>query len=707
MTFSPMLIVVCAAVAIISFMLGWNSKGSGARRREQDLKREVLEAKRSIPQLESSVRNRELQIARLEGEVKELTERSGELHRNLEIKETELRSANRVARNLTSELEVVKGSRTSSGNVIVDGFEDEEPELRGDSKLAMRLKKSEALYEKLKQGLLQRDEQIEKLQSQLSTGAGLQGPGSAELEARVAELDAHTGELREKIEIYERTIEKLRAEITEVRQEKDMLADMAKRRSETNQALKEASAEAEAQLPKLKQDIEAREKTITDREASIKRLLGELDQIKAENAGQEQQIAELSRQVSAHQEVVAERDMNIQRLESSVNQREERISLLDAQLNTTRGELQQTLATVQSREKTIVEQQAKVDAAIAAVEEQRQIVAAKVQEHAQTLAAAVQQHDLAAAALKSTIEDRDLKIRALGGDIDALQADLLKSKAALKSLQSQATEAQAAAEQRQVRLTAELAEAQSQADTMRREIQDLNANLEQREKWLAKLKESLAERESQNRSLETMSQNLQSQHEDLIARLEEQQQARKDAEAAVRERDRQISASTAKSKLAVAELAEQNQSINVYKSVVADREQKLARLSDEVTNLSMRLDVEKQTAAEATANCELIAARLRELESAVTLHRDDDKPANGTSHPAESDDESAARPMRIVRTRRRRRRPVHATASDRSPRADDIRRPLRQVRIRPPRVQPQAARRYQAPLASRGLLKRP
>ena len=150
MTFSPVLIVVCAAIALVSFSIGWMGKGSGVRRRESELKRDILEAKRSIPQLESSVRNRELQITRLEEEVRELNERTGELHRNLETRGTELRSATREARNLTSELEVVKGNRTSTGNVIMDGFDDEEPDAPVDSKLAAQLKKTEALYEKLK-----------------------------------------------------------------------------------------------------------------------------------------------------------------------------------------------------------------------------------------------------------------------------------------------------------------------------------------------------------------------------------------------------------------------------------------------------------------------------------------------------------------------------------------------------------------------------
>ena len=96
---SPMLIVMCAAIAFICFFAGWFGNGSGSRHRENELKRDIIEAKRSIPQLESSVRNRETRIAQLQGEVRELSERTGDLHRNLEATGMDLRRATREARN--------------------------------------------------------------------------------------------------------------------------------------------------------------------------------------------------------------------------------------------------------------------------------------------------------------------------------------------------------------------------------------------------------------------------------------------------------------------------------------------------------------------------------------------------------------------------------------------------------------------------------
>ena len=99
MTFSPAMIAIGLGICILSFLLGWIGKGVGARRREGDLKRDVLEAKASVPQLESTVRNRDQQIARLQEELKDLTDQTTELYRTQEQKDRELRTAERAVKN--------------------------------------------------------------------------------------------------------------------------------------------------------------------------------------------------------------------------------------------------------------------------------------------------------------------------------------------------------------------------------------------------------------------------------------------------------------------------------------------------------------------------------------------------------------------------------------------------------------------------------
>ena len=64
-----------------------------------------------------------------------------------------------------------RGVRPADDNLVMDGFEDEVAAAPGDSAIATQLKKTEALYEKLKGALIKRDERIEELEAILE-GAG-------------------------------------------------------------------------------------------------------------------------------------------------------------------------------------------------------------------------------------------------------------------------------------------------------------------------------------------------------------------------------------------------------------------------------------------------------------------------------------------------------------------------------------------------------
>jgi hypothetical protein len=75
----PVPVIVCAGIAVGCLLLGWICKAIGANRKLGQLRKEALEAKRAVPQLESSVHNRDLQIARFKLEAEDLTARNEEL----------------------------------------------------------------------------------------------------------------------------------------------------------------------------------------------------------------------------------------------------------------------------------------------------------------------------------------------------------------------------------------------------------------------------------------------------------------------------------------------------------------------------------------------------------------------------------------------------------------------------------------------------
>lgn len=557
--FEPILIAMCAAIAFICFFAGWFINGSGSQRRENDLKRDIIEAKRSIPQLESSVRNRETHIAQLQGEVRELSERTGELHRNLEATGMDLRRATREARNVTSELEIVKGTRVDTGNVIMDGFDDDEPDTTEDGKLAAQLKKTQTLYEKLKQGLLRRDERIEELEEQISARSDLPEAVSTELKS---EIDTAADELREQIAAHEGTIEKLRNELGETRDEKDMLADMAKRRSQNNRALKEANVEADAEQQKREDEIKTLSNTIGNREVSIKRLLDDVEQLKATNETQQRQLTKLTADVAAHQPVLAQRDDRIQTLESSLTDHQTQMATLDQDLDATRTDLQGAKAKLQSHEQTIALHKAEVDAAANASAEQvtqlRRAESIKAREHASAVEATAKAHDLVST-LDDELKDRENKMQALNTQIDSMRGDIQKLNLDAKSFRQQASAAQALVEEQNKELT---------ADLLAREVHN---------------------------APQTDSRDLLDQRDALQLEVDEQEKARESGESTLCERDRQLSIANAKLNQATDELTEQHQSISVYKSVIDDQAFKLASLSEEVANLTPSRDLQKQT----------------------------------------------------------------------------------------------------------------
>lgn len=556
-TLSSTHITIFVVCAVVFFFLGWFSKGKGAHKREKQLKRDVLEAKRSIPQLESVVRNREAQVSRLEIDLKDLNERTTGLQRAHDAKEKELRGSTRELKNLTSELEAVKGHGKDNDNIIMDGFDDEiAAENEGDSPLATKLKTTQKLYEKLKAALIKRDARIESLENSLAEGSGA-GAQLADEAFDIDESDGPSGETTRELEqtIADRdlTIETLQSEVTELRNEKGMLEDLASRRSKSNRVLKDASVEAEARLPELEREITEREKTIFDREASITRLLAEQEATKKELAQQTKQTNTLEAELGFSGQQLEISNNKLNELEASLNQREERITVLDRDLSKSAETIKEIRDMLQQSEESIEAQKIAFENESSTLQKQAQ----------------------AADTLSSTIKDRDFKISSLESDLSELQASL-------SNAHQEATDTIAITEKRQEVAAAEVSDGQEQLTTLRREVEDLRANLTQSEQWMAKLKESLSDRESRLQELQTRVDALTSELQGANELARTQETARHDLETQKHDFETQIVSHKAKTQQAEAALQEQTQSINVFKSMIADRDFKIESLENDL-----------------------------------------------------------------------------------------------------------------------------
>ena len=295
-TFSPVHIAIAIAVGLLCFWIGWKGRGSGARRREADLRRDVFDAKSSVPQLESTVRNRDQQIARLHSELQELNTRNADLLRAQDDKERELRGAQREVRNLTSELTAVKGGRGDSSNLIMDGFEDEAvTEREGESPLASKLRKTEALYEKLKEALIKRDERIEQLESGVDDGGARASVNGHEPAINGAAQDSTPTIWRSRSSLKASPAPSticapsFRTPATKRRCSKIWPRNAARPTGRS----KSPRPKLRHELPELEREIEERQRTISDREASIKRLLNDLESTRANLKASQEEVDRL------------------------------------------------------------------------------------------------------------------------------------------------------------------------------------------------------------------------------------------------------------------------------------------------------------------------------------------------------------------------------------------------------------------------------
>ena len=437
----PETMALCALAAIVCFAVGWLGRSAGVKRREEEHKRDVLEAKSSIPQLESMVRKRESEVSRLELEVKELTDHNGELSATVGAKDHDLRSSVREAKNLRSELDAVKGTRVESGNVIMDGFEDENAANTADSQLQAQLEKSQALYDKLKQALIERDERIDQLEGQLLDSSSASEAPQPQLELAEPELasvaPAGTESANAEVAGLQAAVERLQTQLQESQAERDMLADMAKRRSESNHALKEASAEVQAQLPQLEQDLAERDETISNREASIKRLLDELEETKAAKSQLEDQTASLSTELTEREAEAAEFESKFATLQFSLSQREERITILGGDIDNLRQELEQSRAAAATLREAAA---AELASATAAVDQQQQAMG----EREAQLTAELGEQQQQRSKLVREIEDLQANLQQREKWIGKLKESLSEREAQSRQLEARALDAESA-----------------------------------------------------------------------------------------------------------------------------------------------------------------------------------------------------------------------------------------------------------------------
>lgn len=325
----PLIAVGALVLAVAFFKLGWSIKSFGARRRETALQKDVRDAKTSVPQLESNIRSREQLIVRLQDDLQAQRDRLGQVQGEHAERERQLKSAQTEVRHLTSELSAIKGKATDSRDIDLDAFDGETTAAPDSlSPLAAKLKAAEQLYDKMKAAVIERSARIDVLERLLKDAERGGSSGEPAMLSN-AEIDA----LHRQLAQNNRAISELNAQVAQLKQEKEMVEELAQKRSKANRSLKDSKSDVEARRIELEQAVETHQKTISDRELSIHRLLSEVQVIRKNLRDSVEEAHRLMRANQAKDDALTEAIETQRSLEQAISQRDATVVALQVELD--------------------------------------------------------------------------------------------------------------------------------------------------------------------------------------------------------------------------------------------------------------------------------------------------------------------------------------------------------------------------------------
>ena len=244
-------IVLCILLAAgIGVGVGRSLRDITARAHEAELQRHLNDTRGKIPRLESGMRNREMHVARVEQQMKDLESLLPPLRKTIEERDVALRDRDRTVSLLRSELSLLKGTplATDASSSAMATLELGEETFTTSS--VMIEPRNDAVREAL-------EERVRELETKVR-----------EREARIAELMYETGNHAKQIPQLESALDGQRKKNEDhdrerQRQDKwlDVLNDQLARARETNERL---SGEL--------QDQDALQQRIVQLEADVKRL---------------------------------------------------------------------------------------------------------------------------------------------------------------------------------------------------------------------------------------------------------------------------------------------------------------------------------------------------------------------------------------------------------------------------------------------------
>ena len=255
-------ILSCVLVAAgIGFGVGGSLRAVTARAHEAELQRHLNETKGKIPRLESGMRNKELHVARVEQQMKDIESQLPPLRKTIEERDMALRDRDRTVSLLKSEVALLKGTPLASeaaSSAMATLDLDDETFTTSSQRIEPR---NDAARDAL-------EERVRELETKVR-----------EREARIAELMYETGNHAKQIPQLESALDGQRKKNEDYdrerqRQDKwlDVLNDQLARARETNDrlsgevrdkaALQQRIVELEAEVKRLGEEIADRERRL-------------------------------------------------------------------------------------------------------------------------------------------------------------------------------------------------------------------------------------------------------------------------------------------------------------------------------------------------------------------------------------------------------------------------------------------------------------
>lgn len=253
--------ITVGILAISCFFCGWFFYRLRAVAREAELTRALLDTKGVIPQLESTVRNRDQRVSTLCAEVGDWKNRNASLETNLKEKERDILARDRALRALNAELTMLK--------------EAESAQVHADAPTPMI---DEAQLDALRQSLATSQARCQELERRLETtqtdtmplAVMVDGADSNALQARIDTLEQTSHSQQQLIADLEA---RLAAETTHSggmgKQIDDQAAEIARAREEL--------AKWQARVPKLVESIREKDDRLRLATARVESLGAELE----------------------------------------------------------------------------------------------------------------------------------------------------------------------------------------------------------------------------------------------------------------------------------------------------------------------------------------------------------------------------------------------------------------------------------------------